>query len=570
MRGHAPRIGLLAMLSVCGLASAGPEARVRVRGSTRIDATAAPAGTGLIVQGALYEDASRPIPGARLTIGLLARDGSPRRLPRAEPCRPPVEGTSPEPYRDREEASATTDTAGRFCARWSLDLPEGRLRVAFEDERQLLDPSEKLIEVEPRSPLQIEFSPVPKSLSLDGTETAVVLTSYARTDAAFEPLPLALLWTREGSPTTSLHERKLLPGETVTLRFPSRMLGGPGPGELVARLGSKEHTAEARAQVIATTLVTLKVPQNLSLGSSGEGVLRVQVDSRTGPVSSGSVEALLAGRTLGIAPAFGGQAELNLFLGVGPVSAPVLVRYLPVSPWWIAGPAEPVHLTVAEPSTWWGVGWAAALAAIATWLALAWQRPRRQERRKGSPSATPPVEAAVRWIGFNPETHGWTGTVTDAHEGTPLGQIAVSMELAGGARSTALTDRNGTFRLEPPAPGPGGGQLHAEGPWHSPLNRPAPPPGSLAITLVTRRRTLLGRLVDWSRRRGAPWIAHGDPTPAELARKAEDFGEPGVGNWARAVERAAFGLTAVNQAEETRVRSLEPPGEPPRTAEDPG
>src|SRR5688572_9120272 len=122
-------IGSLALLLAPALALAGPEARVRVRGGTRIDATAAATGNGFMLKGNLREDAGRPVPGARVRVRLLGADGATRPLQRPEPCGP---GERPlhELYRETAEVVVRTDASGQFCLRWALDFPSGRLALS--------------------------------------------------------------------------------------------------------------------------------------------------------------------------------------------------------------------------------------------------------------------------------------------------------------------------------------------------------------------------------------------------------------------------------------------------------
>jgi hypothetical protein len=280
-------------------------------------------------------------------------------------------------------------------------------------------------------------------------------------------------------------------------------------------------------------------------------------------VSSGSVEALLGSRTVGIATVAGGRAQIAVALGSGRFSGPMTVRYLPSSPWWIAGPAEQVRASVPKGSAWRGVFWAATLLAIAAYIAAAWRRPPRpSSKREALDVASPPKEATMRWVPSAPGAPGWTGMATDAHDGAPIGGAVVVATLARAERRT-VTEPDGSFVLPPPPSSPhAAGRLRVEGKWHSVLEGELPPQGHIVITLVTRRRTLLARLVDWARKRGAPWAGTHDPTPGEVARSAETLEDRSVASWARAVEAAAFGPAAVDPTEEARVRSLEPDSKP--------
>src|SRR5690606_6764804 len=130
--------------------------------------------------------------------------------------------------------------------------------------------------------VELAFAPPPRTLSLDADEVSILLVSRARMDAPPHDLPLSLVWTRAGAPATTLLTRTPRPGETAQLRFAPRELGGPGPGELQARLGGETRIAETRAQIVATASVALKVPSELTLSSNGEGALPVELSSRGG------------------------------------------------------------------------------------------------------------------------------------------------------------------------------------------------------------------------------------------------------------------------------------------------
>ena len=81
-----------------------------------------------------------------------------------------------------------------------------------------------------------------------------------------------------------------------------------------------------------------------------------------------------------------------------------------------------------------------------------------------------------------------------------------------------------------------------------------PPPGHLLLSLVSRRRTILGRFVAWTRG-DAEWGPAREPTPGEVARRA---GRPEVSAWAKAVDEAAFGPDPLSETKEQAVVGREP------------
>ena len=99
----------------------------------------------------------------------------------------------------------------------------------------------------------------------------------------------------------------------------------------------------------------------------------------------------------------------------------------------------------------------------------------------------------------------------DAHDGTPITDAIVLVRLpafdASGVQRTARTDHVGAFALDGGAAGPGAA-LEVRAPFHTPLAAAMPPPGTLVLSLTSRRRTLLARFVDWASRDGG-WERRG-------------------------------------------------------------
>jgi len=81
-----------------------------------------------------------------------------------------------------------------------------------------------------------------------------------------------------------------------------------------------------------------------------------------------------------------------------------------------------------------------------------------------------------------------------------------------------------------------------------------PPPGTLVLSLTSRRRTLLGRFVDWALRDGG-WERQGEATPGEVARRTD---RSEVATWASALDEAAFGPEPLSEAKEQAVIAREP------------
>jgi hypothetical protein len=143
--------------------------------------------------------------------------------------------------------------------------------------------------------------------------------------------------------------------------------------------------------------------------------------------------------------------------------------------------------------------------------------------------------------------------VRDAHDGIGISPAAVSFLGPGANRPVLLqvrTASDGSFRVQS-AVFPDGTLVEVTSPFHATLTAPLPGPGVLELSLISRRRALMDRLVRWAERQGKPWIrASAEPTPADVASVASSEAEPDVERWARGLERLAFGPTPPDAASE--------------------
>ena len=167
------------------------------------------------------------------------------------------------------------------------------------------------------------------------------------------------------------------------------------------------------------------------------------------------------------------------------------------------------------------------------------------------------MRAAVDVVELGDARGGWRGRVIDAHDGTPIAGALVLVRLpafdASGVQRTARTDDAGAFELDGGAAGPGAA-LEVRAPFHTPLAAAMPPPGTLVLSVMSRRRTLLARFVDWASRDGG-WERRGEATPGEVAVRTD---RAEVATWARAVDEAAFGPDPLSEAKEQGVVGREP------------
>jgi hypothetical protein len=226
---------------------------------------------------------------------------------------------------------------------------------------------------------------------------------------------------------------------------------------------------------------------------------------------------------------------------------------------------------VRVPSAWSKVPLLVAAVAAMAWLVLA-RVPPRTPAGKGPPPYPGegiPARAQASLTHLGPSASGWTGRVIDAHDAYGLGGARVAIERPNfeGVEILAQTiaDAHGAFEL-PPREALPGDVLVVEGPLHAALRRPLPPVGGLTVQLLLRKRVLLERLVAWARRRGKPFDARPEPTPAHVRGAAAADLE--VARWANAVEQAAFGGTVVDERVQHAVDGLAPAEHAPETPTD--
>jgi hypothetical protein len=155
------------------------------------------------------------------------------------------------------------------------------------------------------------------------------------------------------------------------------------------------------------------------------------------------------------------------------------------------------------------------------------------------------------------------GNVTDAHDGTVIAHASVRIERGSFDGTTILaqadSDAFGRFRLDVLQPLVQGDWLVAEAPLHTRLEQQSPKAGEISIALVSRRRALLARMIDWARREGVPFDAQPEPTPRHIRQAAQVAGNNvEVIHWAEAAEQVIFGQAVVDANAESHVDHMSP------------
>jgi hypothetical protein len=553
-------VTLASLASLASTSVARSETALKVRGEARLDATAALSDGRVIVSGLLSDETGRPVEGAHLDLQGITGAGSSVPV-KAQPCT--AAGDAPQAG-SAADGRAATDRAGRFCV--EIDRPDlASVSVSFSDTRGLLDGVARKLEIDRRRRgVELRFVRPPRLLDIDGpNELELVARTRPALPITTEPMPIALY--AAGKPERLIGQGTTKSGASVMIPVNVAELGPPGPLEVLARFPGSDalQPAEAHLRVLRSATVKLGLSQTPEPADPESGVvIDLALGSPVGAVTSGSLEARLGDETVGIAPVVRGSARLVARFPRGRAREVTLsIRYLPAEPWWIAGEPLSVPAQLLPKSRWVSAFWFVAVAGIALWLMRGWRRPLRTARptdrlQRPKRAPEPSLQVLERARGS-----GWKGAVVDAHDGTPIAHA--SIELLGVGFDAehliagATTDDTGSFSL----PGSGGTttplRVRVTAVFHSALTCPAPPEGRIAIALVTRRRNLLARLARWADRQG-PGKPPLSPTPAQIARAAEEDQRRNIADWARAVEHAAFGPEAVDAPREENVLAREP------------
>ncbi|HEY6559615.1 MAG TPA: carboxypeptidase-like regulatory domain-containing protein [Polyangiaceae bacterium] len=567
---------LSALLALALQSAPTSAAKVRVRGSTNIEARALVDGNGVIVRGRLLDDAGLAIAGngAHARVRFRAsRDGSFLSLPAPQGCDATstdqvhwATGHATEPDEYRIDPQTTT---GAFCVRVESVAQNGVVEIGFEGGTYYAGQTTIIDFDSTQRSLGLRFSPELNRIALDrvshivGIETE--LEPALSADEASGTVQLELVFSDDRG-SRSLGTAAVRPGERAQFEVPSSQLGRPGPGRFTARYaGSKAiHGAERSAVVQKTLRVTLSVAGPVPSADPSDGLeIEIAVGSAQGAVDGGLVEARRGSDSVGTGSVNAGAARvLALFEAAHAGDVPIALHYVPAAPWWI--PSEPLRISVPvkAPSPWRRLPWLLAALAIAAWLVRGWRRPGRSQRQPTEPGATLNGRAALSVIEHGPLHSGWRGRVLDAHDGVPIegAKVAILTPAFGGdgVVRSAATDKDGRFSLDHLERIVEGARMHVSARWHAELVRPIPPTGEVLVSLVSRRRALLERLVEWADFRGKPWKQTGDSTPGHIARVARTRRAPEVARWAEAVEQAAFGPDALDEGAEHAVRAQEP------------
>ena len=424
-----------------------------------------------------------------------------------------------------------------------------------------------------RRQLLLGFESPDLTASLDAPSLIVwVSTRVVEGSNVGDPVRLVLLHrpTLDGAREVEVAATDVPIGQSAKFDVDTRALGLPGTGKLVVRFGGTGALAPAEQTALLERHATARLSLARVPGPSDpvEGVeLTVGASSVAGAVADGWIEALVRGQSVGLAPVSAGASRVvATFTASRNKPEPITLRYVPSGSGWTAGEPIRVEVAIRPPSPWTGTPWLFAGAAVAYWIVRSWRRPGRTARQI-PPSRDAPTSgrASIELLEADASRTGWRGRVMDAHEGTPVAGARISIVVpvfdGEGVAATQTSTADGTFVLaHVEAARNDGSRLVVTAPNHATLSEPAPRDGVLAICLVSRRRALLGRLVEWARRAGHAWAAgHKEPTPLELAAVARRRRDGNVAAWADAVAEAAYGPVPPDERREGEIVSREPP-----------
>lgn len=563
--------------------------------ASRGQASSPPSGASeLVLSGSLVDDGGQPLTLQPVTVR-VKREADPsdatvaagirrargcERSPEPAPSGGPRSGPAAWGVRaagpaDEPEVIVVTDEEGRFCFRAPLpaDRYTARCSYAPRGATPLVDGVDREISFDlTKRGLTLHFDPTPKILQLDSpraTIEAVAIVDDQDGPRVAPRLPLVLANEKgevgRAETDASGRARFILPGTS---------LGPPGPGELHVSFAGDDETARAAhtEETERHVKVTLKVPgsdlDEPSIGVPEDGIpLHVEVGSSLGPVPEGSVEARIADVVVGAAPVERGVARLTLTFSAQGNEAVARLRYVPASPWYEPLGEPTVRLPIRAASV-----FAKAPLLLAGFAVVAFFLMGRLSAQKNRPEPLPATVDGGRGGEASPEVklvrpsdrgqRGWSGRVVDAHDGSPVRGARVWIERGTfegrSVLASAETSGDGRFALPDVGAIAQSERISAEARLYARHTQDLPAPGELSIALTQRRRALLAKLVQWARRRGAPFDARPEPTPGHVRRVAG--GDVGTAHWADAVERAVFGPDEVDARAEQEVNRLAPNG----------
>ncbi|MDF3067814.1 MAG: hypothetical protein K0R38_3415 [Polyangiaceae bacterium] len=540
-------VAMLVATLLAGSAAAAepPPPTLKVSGRASFSLEARSTGETFEVRATLSDEVGRPLPNAEVRL----RASQPAGTPTLRRCGDPRSGSG-------AELSIATDKLGRVCVN-AAGVSDGVVELSYQDARGYLERASASVRLpaDVKAVLEVGFDPPLAVLPLDQPVQELGVVARAL-DGSAAPVGAELVLSLSADGQERELGRTALSGlaEVHRLTFVSGSFDRPGPARLLARLVSRsgQELARSTVPVLRSATVLLQVGPEALRGVEPGTTLPVRATFALGPAPVGVVEARSAGRSVAAAPITNGTASLNLpSAGAASLGGALTLEYVGAGPGWLSGPPLELRVLPAGPSYGRYALWILAAVFAALAVVLGWRRP---PRPRPVPDAPPPrPRASVEVLESFGAEGGYQGFVRDAHEGFAISPAVVSFIGTGANRPVlfqARTSTEGTFRVETSS-FPPGTQVEVTAPFHATLVAALPGPGVLQLSLISRRRALLERLVRWAERRGKPWTrALGEPTPAHIAEVAAQEAEPQVERWARGLEHLAYGPVPPDAASE--------------------
>ena len=549
---HLLRFGAVLALAA-GIARPLPSAeaaplKIRVKGTSTIEAHATLEESGTTVRGTLTDDEGMALGAQTVTLSVQTTEG-PRRVGiiHAHSCAGEAKELSGEPMR------LITDAHGEFCVQGVLPLERLIANLQWSGS-SLVEGTETSIDLDlTRQVPRIRFEDAPAASNIDDA-----LDLSLAVDVNGRPLGGATLLIADerdktlGSWTTGSN------GRVRVLLLP-RTYGGDGRGEIRASFTGTTVAAPARATLPLDRHARVRLSaQVIKPGDPEEGIeTAIQATTSYGAVGSGTIRATIGGTTVGAGPVRAGEARLRLLFATDRRDETLAtLTYLPETPWLDAGDSVDIRVPIKKRWPWRQVMVAMGGVAVAAWFALS----RKRTVSTVLIPETPVAEARITQVSLGKDQRPvWSGTVIDAHDLHPLGDARVRIERASfdGRHVVAATSTrsDGTFELDaahaPPKPND---ELVIDAAHHAELRRSLPSGGALRIALVTRRRKLLERFVVWAKQHGLTGRGK-EPTPGDVRDRSAD---PAARAWAELVTHAAFDHAGVDAEREAAVERAAP------------
>lgn len=507
------------------------------------------------LSGQLVDDGGEPVAGVDVSLRVTPSEGE------WAPC-PDWVG------QPGAAARVQTDSQGRFCIQSDSISESAKLSAEFKGDRYHRGAAEVAPLARTKRTIVLELDATMLEIPLDQPVYALRISARATDGAAFgERVGVDVAQKSANGILVTIGQTEVPIGGRSRVELDTARLGVPGPGELVIRQVERPGSpaADEVVPIRKTATVVLSSPKSSEATDPTSGfVLPVGVTSVRGAVPDGWVEASIEDRPVGMGSVQAGVADVRVrFDAPRADSISVALRYVGHDPWWLPGEPLVVSIPVRPPSAWKRIPWLLAVVTITFWVVRAWHRPGRARRIAERPSTQPTGRPEIRVVEPKATGSGWSGTVRDAHDGTPIPEATleiVNPTFEGEVICARVhTNVSGNFELSPATfEQSDGTRLRVTATDHTELVRHVPPPGRLTISIVTRRRALLQRLVDWAKARGRPWVSAGDPTPGQVAKIAAARTDRTAEMWARGVESAAFGQTTPDEQVERSLIETEP------------